>query len=87
MPTTVTHEEITDRVCKLAAEQAGMEQADISADTHLFNDLQFDSLDDVEFILTIEDEFGISIEDEQAGDVKTIGEVAAVLKSLLHVDS
>ncbi len=87
MPTTITREQVIEKVCELAAEQAGMDRDEVSVEMHLYNDLQFDSLDLVEFTMTIEDEYGMSITDEQAEGVKTVGNVVEVLLPLLQINA
>ncbi len=76
---TLTPEAITAAVIRLAAEQVGADAAEITAATHLFHDLNFDSLDIVEFTMNIEEEFGVSVPDEAAQHVKTIGDAVELL--------
>jgi acyl carrier protein len=45
------------------------------------NDCMFDSLDEVEFIMEIEEKFGISISDEEAMEVKTVGDAIKIISS------
>ena len=59
----------------ILAEQFGVPQADITADTKLYEDLQGDSLDLVELVMTLEDEFGIEIPDDVAENWVTCGQV------------
>lgn len=83
MPTTLNREQILERVCQLAAEQAGMSAAEVSLDSHLVHDLNFDSLDKVEFTMTVEDEFDVSISDDRADRVNTVRDAAELLLSAL----
>jgi acyl carrier protein len=83
MPATLTREDMNATVCRLAADQAGVDPATVTLDAHLFSDLNFDSLDAVEFTMSIEDEFDVSIRDEMAGEVKTVRQAADLLWPLL----
>ena len=84
MPTTLTREQITDRLCALAAEQVSVARDQVSIDTHLFNDLNFDSLDAVEYVMLIEEEFEVSVTDGLAEDVKTVRQAVDAVVSLLQ---
>ena len=55
----------------------------ITMDTDIMNDLGADSLDLVELIMTLEDEFGVSVTDESVYEHKTVGEIASFIESLL----
>lgn len=79
----VTRESILEKVIGLAAEQVGMDPRELDAETHLIDDLGFDSLDIVEFIMKIEEEFEINIPDEKAQDVRTIGQATEMLIEML----
>jgi acyl carrier protein len=83
MQVTLTREYVTQRLCHLAAEQAVVNPAEVTAETHLFLDLNFDSLDAVEYVMSIEDEFEISISDDEAAKVKTVGQAVDLLLPLL----
>jgi len=83
MQTTVNREHVIDRLCHLAAEQACVDRAEVTLDTHLRDDLNFDSLDVVEYVMTIEDEFGVNIPDEGADGAQTIRQAVEVLLPLL----
>ena len=71
----MTHEQIQSKVIDLAAEQAGVDKSEITPATHFVNDLNFDSLDVVEFAMELEDEFEVSISDDQVDKLQTIGDV------------
>ena len=74
---------IIDRLKELLAEQFEVDAETITADTDIMTDLGADSLDVVEFIMMIEEEFDINISDEQSYESKTVGEVADYIESLL----
>lgn len=70
---------VVQRVARIAAAQANVDPRTVRDDTHLCNDLHFDSLDQVEFVMTIEEEFGVRVSDERAADVRTVADVAALI--------
>lgn len=74
--------ELLPRVCVIAARQSNVDAATVSADTHLCNDLHFDSLDQVEFVMSIEEEFSVIIPEERAQGVRTVGQVAELIVAL-----
>lgn len=57
---------VFDKIRDIIAEQLGVDVDDITMDTDLMKDLEADSLDAVEIIMAIEDEYGIEIPDDQA---------------------
>lgn len=67
--------QISERVMKVVSEQLGIEPEKLTMDTSFINDLGTDSLDLVELVMAIEEEFQISIPEEAASDVQTIGDV------------
>lgn len=67
--------EVSRRVFELAAEHGSVEASTITPDTHFVNDLNFDSLDVVEFTMGVEDEFEISVSDDEATKFQTVGQV------------
>ncbi len=66
---------ILEKLSKIVAEQLGMEQSKITMETSLKEDLLADSLDIVEIIMQIEEQFGIEVNDEDALEFKTIADV------------
>ena len=65
---------IQERVTKIVAEQMGTDKAKITPETSFVNDLGADSLDTVELVMELEDEFDISIPDEDAEKIQTVGQ-------------
>ena len=65
-----------DKVKKLIAEQLSIDESKITEDSRLIEDLGADSLDMVEMLMTLEDEFGVSIPDEDALNLKTVSDIA-----------
>ncbi len=70
----MTEAEIEAKVIDIVAEQMGVDKTDISRETNFINDLNADSLDTVELVMEIEDEFETSIPDEEAEKIQTVGQ-------------
>ena len=65
-----------EKIKTIIADQLGIDNADeLTLETSLKEDLDADSLDAVEVIMALEDEFGIEIPDEDAENMKTIGDI------------
>jgi acyl carrier protein len=65
--------EIEAKVKKIVAEQMGVSESEITRETSFVNDLNADSLDTVELVMEFEDEFEMSIPDEEAEKIQTVG--------------
>ena len=61
-----------DKIKDIIVEQLGVEADAVTLETHLMKDLEADSLDAVEIIMAIEDEYGIEIPDEEAENIQTV---------------
>lgn len=64
---------IEKRVIEIISEQMGAEKSEITRTTSFINDLNADSLDTVELVMEFEDEFDMSIPDEEAEKIQTVG--------------
>jgi acyl carrier protein len=64
---------IENRVVEIISEQMGAEKSEITRETSFINDLNADSLDTVELVMEFEDEFDMSIPDEEAEKIQTVG--------------
>ncbi len=65
---------VKDRVIDIVAEQLGVDKEKITPETHFINDLGADSLDTVELVMELEEEFDISIPDDAAERIQTVGQ-------------
>ncbi len=65
---------VEERVKNIIVEQLGVEPDQVKPEAQFVNDLGADSLDTVELIMALEEEFDIEIPDEQAEKIKTVGE-------------
>ncbi len=68
-----TMEEVKEKVIKIVSEQMGVEKTEVTLETSFVNDLNADSLDTVELVMEFEDEFELSIPDEEAEKIQTVG--------------
>lgn len=71
-----------DKVAKLLAEQLGIPASRITPESKIVEDLGADSLDVVELLMTLEDETGKTIPDDEVAKIKTVGEIVEVLEKL-----
>lgn len=69
-----------DKIKGIIAEQLGVEEDAISMETNLMKDLEADSLDAVEIIMAIEDEFDIEIPDEDAEKFQTVADLVGYVE-------
>ena len=67
-------QEVEDKVVSIVSEQMAINKAEISRETSFINDLNADSLDIVELVMEFEDNFQMSIPDEEAEKIKTVGQ-------------
>ena len=67
-------QDIEAKVKAIVAEQLGVDESEIKRETSFVNDLNADSLDTVELVMEFEDEFDLSIPDDQAEKIQTVGQ-------------
>lgn len=68
-------EAIKSKVIKLIADQAGTAEADIKGETSLQADLELDSLDIMDLLLVLEEEFDLQIPDEELSKIQTVNDI------------
>jgi len=71
---------VFERVKKIIVDQLGVDPAKITPEARFREDLGADSLDLVELIMAFEEEFGGTISDEEATDIKTVGQAVEYLE-------
>lgn len=73
--------EIADKVKQIIVDKLGVDESEVTPEASFTNDLGADSLDTVELIMEFEKEFDISIPDEQAENIQTVGHAIDYLES------
>lgn len=73
--------EIASRVKAIIVDKLGVEESEVVPTASFTNDLGADSLDTVELIMEFEKEFGISIPDDQAEKIQTVGDAISYIES------
>src|SRR4051812_36578622 len=68
------------KVIEIVSDQMGVDKSEITRETHFINDLNADSLDTVELVMEFEDEFELSIPDEEAEKIQTVGQAIDYIK-------
>lgn len=71
---------VAEKVKSIIAEQLGIEEADITLESSFIEDLGADSLDIVELVMALEEEFDLVIPDEDAEKIRTVGEAVNYIK-------
>lgn len=72
---------VLEKVKSILAEQFDVEEDTITEDTNLQDDLGADSLDVVDLLMSIEDEFEIEVPDEDVENIKTVGELVSYIEA------
>ncbi|MEZ5041030.1 MAG: acyl carrier protein [Saprospiraceae bacterium] len=71
---------IAERVSKIIVDKLGVDDSEVTPEASFTNDLGADSLDTVELIMEFEKEFDISIPDDQAENIQTVGQAVSYLQ-------
>lgn len=71
---------IEEKVIEIVAEQMGVDKSEVTRETFFVNDLNADSLDTVELVMEFEDEFELSIPDEEAEKIQTVGQAVDYIR-------
>ncbi len=78
---------IEEKVIEIISEQMGTEKSEITRETSFINDLNADSLDTVELVMEFEDEFNMSIPDEEAEKIQTVGAAVDYIAKIVQSKS
>ncbi|MEZ4947917.1 MAG: acyl carrier protein [Saprospiraceae bacterium] len=73
--------DIADRVKQIIVDKLGVDESEVTTEANFTNDLGADSLDTVELIMEFEKEFDLSIPDEEAEKIQTVGQAVSFLES------
>ena len=71
---------VMERVADIVSEQLGVDKDKINADTSFVNDLGADSLDTVELVMELEEEFDVNIPDDAAEKIQTVGQAVEFIE-------
>ncbi|GIK16640.1 MAG: acyl carrier protein [Planctomycetota bacterium] len=80
----MSREEILQKVIQIVSDQMGVDKGEITAETSFVDDLNADSLDTVELVMELEDEFDTSIPDEEAEKIKTVGDAVVYVEKMIQ---
>ena len=69
-------EEIFDKLKELVVDQLGVEEDEVTMEATMQDDLGADSLDLVDLVMSVEEEFGVKVADEDLENIKTVGDIA-----------
>ncbi len=71
---------IQDKIVEIIVEQLGVKPEEVTPEASFVDDLGADSLDTVELVMALEEEFGIEIPDEDAEKIQTVGDAARYIE-------
>lgn len=80
----MTAADMKKRIVEIIATQLGIDHADITPQANVVDDLGADSLDVVELIMALEEEFNLEIPDEQAEKIKNVEDIFTYMESALQ---
>ena len=72
---------VVEKVKSIIAEQLGVKQEEVNPEASFIDDLGADSLDTVELVMALEEEFGVEIPDEDAEKITTVGDAIKYIES------
>lgn len=68
-----------EKVVTLLSEQLGVNKDTINADSDVVKDLGADSIDVVQLLMAMEDEYGVTVTEDDAGNLKTVGDIVSLI--------
>ncbi|MGC8489573.1 MAG: acyl carrier protein [Clostridia bacterium] len=71
---------VFDKVKEIIVDQLGVEEDEVTPQAHFIEDLGADSLDIVELVMALEEEFGLEIPDEEAEKISTVGDAVDYIR-------
>lgn len=71
---------VFERIRQILAEQLDMEEDKITMESDIVEDLEADSLDVVDLVMTMEDEFGVEVPDDQIENFRTVGDIVRYIE-------
>ena len=77
---------VLDKIIEIIAMQFNVDQDEITKETSFKDTLNADSLDLVELIMALEDEFGLEVEDEEVDEIKTVGDAVEYITNKLQIE-
>ena len=77
----MTREEVFEKVKEILVDKLSVDEEKVTIDARFQEDLETDSLDLVELVMTMEEDFGIKITDEEAAEIKTVGDAVDFVMS------
>ena len=76
-------ENIAEKVTEIIVEQLGVSADQVKPESNLFEDLGADSIDAVELVMAVEEEFGIEVPDEEAEKLRSVGDIISHVEGAL----
>ncbi len=73
---------VFEKIRQILCEQLDLEENDITVESDIAEDLGGDSMDVVDLIMSIEDEFGIEVPDDQVENIKTVGDIVNYIENM-----
>ena len=70
-----------EKVCSIIAEQLGIKTEAVSEESDVINDLGADSIDIVQLLMAKENEFGVTVSEDDADNLKTVGDIVSLIDS------
>ena len=68
-----------EKIKPMISEKFGIDEAQITADTRIIEDLGADSLDVVQMLMTLEDDFGITVSEDEASNLRTVSDIVSLI--------